>query len=443
MMKRRQYKYVERVKPEDAKRTPVDHTPPEDLGYELIRKERYTTQEFAALEWERLWKKVWQLGALERDLEEVGSYFCLEVGPESVFFVRQKDGSVKAFNNVCPHRGNRIVDTGIGEAEKFKCSYHGWTFGLNGKFKHLPNAEVFPQGAPCSGLQQLPCAVWGSFIWFSLDPDAIPFDDYISPLKDHLEPYHFERMFLTRDVTIEWDCNWKTSVDAFNETYHVSATHPQLLWYLNDLDVQIDCYERHSRYLVPFGMLSPHLDGAPEIPPPLKSMLVDAGLDPASYSGPVDGIRKTVQNFLRENGPEKGYDFSELNDDQLTDDYNYLIFPNLTFNTHADHLMLFRHRPNFEDPNKMFFDVWTFALIPDEDEQPEERPRHKQYKGGEKSLGMVIDQDGHNLPKVQKGMNSDGYKGLWLGDLEVRIRHFHKVISDYIYGPDGKGPDDI
>ena len=269
-------------------------------------------------------------------------------------------------------------------------------------------------------------------VFFSLNKKVMPFEEYIEPLKGHFEPYHFERMTMTRDVTVEWDCNWKASVDAFNETYHVSATHPQLKWYLNDMDVQIDCYERHSRYLVPFGMTSPSIDQIPEIPPPLKFMLNEVGLDPASYEGPVDKIRDVVQKHARKYAKEKGFDYSDLNDDQLTDDYNYLVFPNLTFNTHADHLMLFRHRPHPTDPNKMFFDSWTLEYIVDDEELPEFRPRHKHYRANEKSLGMVIDQDGANLPKVQQGMQSAAYKGLWLGDLEVRIRHFHKTLDDYI-----------
>ncbi|MFK8017171.1 MAG: SRPBCC family protein, partial [Gammaproteobacteria bacterium] len=99
---------------------------------------------------------------------------------------------------------------------------------------------------------------------------------------------------------------------------------------------------------------------------------------------------------------------------------------------HADHLMLFRHRPHPTDPNKMFFDTWTLEYIVDEDEIPEYRPRHKHYKSGEKYLGMVIDQDGGNLPRVQQGMNSAAYDGLWLGDLEVRLRHFHQTLTAYL-----------
>ena len=432
----RQYKHVERVAEATPGGTPIDHVPPDDFGHHAIPKERYTTQDYMDLEWRRMWTKVWLLGGFERDLVEPGQVVCTQIGRESVLLVRQDDGEVRAFFNVCMHRGNRILEEGLHEVETLKCSYHGWEYALNGRFKNVPNRELFPQGLPCAGLVELPCAVWNGFVFYSLDKDVMPFEDYMAPLIGHFEPYHFERMTLTRDITMEWECNWKASVDAFNETYHVEATHPQLLWYLNDLDVQIDCYDRHSRYLVPFGMTSPKIQRIPDIPPPLKFMLAEAGLDPASYSGPVDGIRKTVQAHLRANAADMGFDYSDLNDDQLTDDYNYLVFPNLTFNTHADHLMLFRHRPHPTDPNRMFFDSWTLKYIVDEDELPERRPRHRHLGPGEKSMGMVIDQDGGNLPKVQQGMNSAAYSGLWLGDLEVRIRHFHKTLDDYLDAED-------
>src|SRR3546814_2841775 len=90
----------------------------------------------------------------------------------------------------------------------------------------------------------------------------------------------------------------------------------------------------------------------------------------------------------------------------------------------------------------MFYDVWLFELVPDGEEWPE-RPKHKRFKHGDKSIGQVLDQDAFNLPTVQKGMHSDAFKGLWIGDQELRIRHFHKVLDDYIYGPGGKGPGDI
>ena len=135
---------------------------------------------------------------------------------------------------------------------------------------------------------------------------------------------------------------------------------------------------------------------------------------------------------MRENQDELGKDYSDLHDDQLTDDYNYLLFPNVTFNTHADDLMLFRHRPHPTDPNKMLFDVWMFDYIAEGEEWPE-LPRHDHRpEGSTRSLGLVIDQDAANLATVQQGMHSSGYPGLWLSDQELRLRHFHKTITDFI-----------
>jgi hypothetical protein len=87
----------------------------------------------------------------------------------------------------------------------------------------------------------------------------------------------------------------------------------------------------------------------------------------------------------------------------------------------------------------MLYDVWTFELVPDGQERPR-RPRHQHFKYGDKSIGLVLDQDAQNLPGVQAGMNSAAFQGLWIGSQELRIRHFHKVIDDYVYGPGGKPP---
>jgi phenylpropionate dioxygenase-like ring-hydroxylating dioxygenase large terminal subunit len=432
------YKKVRRVAGAESPVTPVEHTADPELGYALVRKERYTSAEFMLLEWERIWTRVWLLGGCEQDLREPGDFICTDIGRESVLIVRQRDGGLRAFHNVCQHRGNRLRPEGTGSTESFTCQYHHWDYDLDGSFRRIPDLDTFPQGAPpCDGIAALPCAAWGGFVWFSLNRDVGPLADYLAPVNGHLDPYNFHKMALTRDITVEWDCNWKTSVDAFNESYHVQGIHPQLMWYLHDLDIQIDTYERHNRYLIPFGILSPRVRKPNAIPDPIKTIMKGAGMDPADYDGPIENIRCDVQKWKRAHGAEQGKDYSRLNDDQLTDDYHYLVFPNVTLNTHADDLMLFRQRPHPTDPDKMFYDVWTLELVPDGRDWPE-RPRHQRFKHGERSIGLVLDQDAQNLPGVQKGMHSAGFPGLWLGAQELRIRHFHKVIDDYLYGPAGK-----
>ena len=441
-----EYARVRRVEPGRDGRTsarpgtPAGKAPDVDLGSDVIDQRRYTSRKFMRLEWERLWTKVWLIAGRGVDIPRAGDYLVTEIGPESILLVRQTGGDVRAFYNVCQHRGNRLRPCGRGSAGdslSFKCLYHHWEYNLDGSYRRIPDLDTFDQGAPPYGLTELKCAEWGGFVWFSMNPDAEPLANYLDPVPAHLDPYHFERMVQTRDVTVEWDCNWKTSVDAFNESYHVQGIHPQLLWYLHDLDIQIDCYERHNRYLIPFATLSPRVRKPPAIPDSIKLIMKAAGMDPADYDAPIGNIRRDVQAHKRATGAERGRDYSELNDDQLTDDYHYMIFPNLSLNVHADDFWVFRQRPHATDPNKMYYDIWTYELVPEGQEWPA-RAKHVTWKHGDKSIGLVLDQDAANLPHVQAGMNSRGFRGLWLGRQEQRIRHFHKVIDDYLF-PGGAG----
>jgi phenylpropionate dioxygenase-like ring-hydroxylating dioxygenase large terminal subunit len=423
---------VARIKPTDFTVTPAAKAPDPGLGYAMIPKERYTSREYMQREWDGLWTKTWLMACRLDDIPNAGDYTVTEIGRESLLIVRQADGSVRAFYNVCLHRGNRLMMAGRGTTETFRCDYHHWEYNLDGSFKRIPDFEAsFPQGKPCDGLSEIKCDSWGGFVFFNLNPNAEPLLEFLDPLPAHLDPYHFDRMVMTRDWTVEWDCNWKTSVDAFNESYHVQGIHPELLYYLDDFDLQIDTYNKHSRYLIPFATISHRVHETTEIPPLIKHIMLNAGMDPADFDGRVPEVRKAVQQWKRKHGPAEGLDYSQLNDDQLTDDYHYLIFPNIQLNTHADDLMLFRQRPHPTDPDKMFFDLQNFRLLKKDEERPG-RPQHRQFKHGEKSLGTVLDQDAYNLPGVQAGMHSAGFPGLWIGDQELRIRHFHKVLEDYV-----------
>ena len=90
-MARKAYKKVDRVKNPVAGGTPIEHVPPEDFGYDMIPKERYTSEDYMRREWSHMWSKVWLLAGLSHDLEEAGDYICTEIGTESVIVIRQKD----------------------------------------------------------------------------------------------------------------------------------------------------------------------------------------------------------------------------------------------------------------------------------------------------------------------------------------------------------------
>ena len=156
-------------------------------------------------------------------------------------------------------------------------------------------------------------------------------------------------------------------------------------------------------------------------------------MNPDDFKGRVSDVRRAVQLHKRANQEKLGFDYTEFNDDQLSDDYHYYIFPNITMNVHAESALFFRQRPHETDPDKMYFDVRMFQRPPKGQNRPP-LPDHERVKHGERSLGLVLDQDSVNLPHVQKGMHSSAFEGLWISNQERRIRHMHKTLMDYING---------
>ena len=229
-----------------------DKEPEPNLSYEYIPKERYTSKEFMKLEWDHIWTKIWLRGGLSQDLKEANDYITTEIGNYSILITRGEDMKARAFYNVCKHRGNTLAQQKMGKIDKtFKCSYHRWQYDAAGQLVDAPDPHTFPQGVcdPSLHLTELPCEEWNGWIMYSLNPDVRPLDEWLGPVKAHLEAYNFDKMDLVMDMTVEWNCNWKASVDAFNETYHVWGTHPQLMDWLDDQNVQIDLYDIHNRYL--------------------------------------------------------------------------------------------------------------------------------------------------------------------------------------------------
>ncbi len=424
------------VRVKESVKTPAGKSSEPAMGNELIPHERYISKEFMQLEWERMWSKVWLIGCREEEIPEIGDYITTEIGQESLLIVRGEDGVPRALYNICNHRGNRVKFDECGNSQTLVCAYHFWEYDLTGKLINVPDVEDFHQGCPSEKLSMKPVRTetWGGFVWFNLNPDAEPLAEYLGVLPQHLDPYHFENLAMTMDVTVEWDCNWKTSVDAFNEVYHVQGIHPELFYTIDDVDVQIDLYERHNRYLVPFKTYSPRLgEVLDEVPEVLAGELRALGMDPDDFTGRVSDIRQAVQKFKRKNEAVLGHDYSEMNDDQLSDDYHYYIFPNITMNVHAESMLFFRQRPHETNPDKMYFDVRMFQAIPKGKSRPP-LPDHERVKHGERSLGLVLDQDSVNLPHVQKGLHSEAFQGLHISHQERRIRHMHKTLMDYING---------
>lgn len=419
--------------------TPMTRAPIPALGTEPIPKERYLSEAFAARERDRMWSRVWLMAGRTSDIPNPGDWFTFEIGHESVLVVRQKDGSIAARHNVCMHRGNRLKPPGRGHAGSFTCSFHGWRYGIDGCLLKVLDPESFPQGASSEelSLRTVRCDTWAGFVFVNLAPEGESLRDYLGMIPEHLDPYGFQDWQLTFDCTIEIDCNWKTSVDAFNEAYHIAATHPWTLEFTDDVNTEYDCYERHTRMIFPEVQASPRHPGAGTVTRAMKEMmLARVGVDTENFAGGPAEARRAYADAIRAIAPTLGGDVSQLNEAQLCDDFHYTIFPNVTFNTHSLFVWVFLHRPHPTDPNRMYFDFWNLMNAPGQ-ELP--RPEKRFYRAtdhdtlkGECEGGDLLDEDLRNLPQIQAGMRSSGFDALHLGDQEIRIRHHHATLMGYL-----------
>ena len=215
---------------------------------------------------------------------------------------RRWTGQVRAFFNVCQHRGNRLVTAEVGSllTGEFQCAYHGWRFGTDGRLNWVPDEDDFPQGSPCGvrNLVEMPSDTWAGFIWFNMDPDAAPLREWLDPVAEHLDVYRMEDMKRTHWVTVEGDFNWKCVQDNFNESYHLPYVHPQTLASMNEhhSGCQFDLYPSgHARMLMPGGAPGPQYQGKPERT--IKSLGADLEfweLDPEPYLDDLPSLRTAL-----------------------------------------------------------------------------------------------------------------------------------------------------
>lgn len=433
--------------------TPLAKAPDPDLGSERIPIDRYIDPEILRREFEVLWPKTWLLAGVQCDVQEPGDYFVFENGQESILVTCAEDGEIRAFYNVCQHRANQLKPAGCGHTDSIVCAFHRWEWNLDGSLKDVPEAHDFPQGTPADelSLPEIKCDTWGGFVWVSMDPEIEPLADYLGEIPAHLDPYEFEKMVLVSDETVEWDCNWKTSVDIFSETYHVRGVHPESEFLADDVNVQMDLYGAHTRFIAPMYIPSPRKIGPDKaLNPIMIDYLKSEGFPVDEYEGDVTTLPQAVADFKREQSKKNGLDFSKMHDEQLTADFHYNIFPNVTFNLFGEQMWMFRHRPHPTDPDKMYFDRMIFNRVPEGEVSAESvagavdlfvelgegtvegRPEHRFYRHGERSSGLLLDQDASCLGTVQKGLHSRGMKGLWISYHERRIRNFHKYWEDYM-----------
>jgi len=427
----------------------------EDLSTADVDVERYWSYDWHRLEVEHVWKKVWQVACRVEEIPEPGDYVVYDIVDDSVIVVRTESGDIIAHTNSCMHRATSIA-AGVGNVHEFRCPFHGWTYNIEGKLTFVPGDWDFSHlDLDNIHLPRVKLDTWGGFVFINLDPDPKPLKDYLGVLPDHLNDFHIEDRYKAIHVSKVVPCNWKVAQEAFIEGYHVAETHydknpdgslaatgAAVTNY--DTSIQYDYWQPHVSRLnmlggIPSGYIAKQL--------PDEQSIVDA------YFGrrPGGGVQlregQTARSVIAENNRKvwsetHGVDLSDKSDAEMVDQIQYTLFPNFTVWPTIVAPLIYRFRPDGDDPTHSIFEIWMLYPKKADGSHP---PTMEEIRMGDdqawseiKELGAygpVIDQDTPNFPRIQKGLRASKKGAVSFANYqENRIRAFHETLDQYLAG---------
>ncbi len=259
--------------------------------------------------------------ALSCELAGVGSYRALDVAGVPVLVVRGVDGQVKAFVNMCSHRGAQLVEEGTGRARRFSCPYHAWTYGLDGELVGIFQREDFGEvDAACLGLTRLPVLERAGLVWAVLTPGStLDLASFLCGYDELLSLFEFERWHVVARRSVAGP-NWKVAYDGYLDLYHLPVLHRETFGTKIPNRALYDAWGPHQRVTAPNPKYRDLLE-LPEQDWPLERLLngvwtifphvsiatFDVGMRGVLVSqlfpGPDVGSSTTVQTFLVEREP--------------------------------------------------------------------------------------------------------------------------------------------
>src|SRR3954454_7722700 len=190
----------------------------------------YTDPRVAELEARTVFGRSWQMVGRAEQVAKPGQYVTAEVGGEPIVAVRGADGVLRAFFNVCRHHAAGVMTEPCGEAQHLRCPYHGWTYGLDGALKGVPEFD----GVQCferekTGLMPLRVETWEKFVFVCLDPQATSFAEFLGGMVKRFQPMNLSSLHFAERRVFTLECNWKVFVDNYLDGgYHVPHLHKGL-----------------------------------------------------------------------------------------------------------------------------------------------------------------------------------------------------------------------
>jgi choline monooxygenase len=335
----------------------------------------YIDTDVYPMEKAKIFGRTWQVVGHRDQVTNPGDYFTIDLQGEPLLIVRDSQGEVRGFYNICRHRAGPPAE-GCGSRKLFRCGYHGWTYGLDGKLISAPefeNVQEFDRSY--FALKPVRVEEWFNLIFVNLDPDAEGLIKSLGKLPKQAERFGFSGMKLFERRTYEMKCNWKTYVDNYLEGYHLPSVHPGLNRELDYNAYTVEPYARHVRQF-----------------------------------SPIRGAQSGDSTPRR---------YQETSDD-LTTDY-FWIFPNWMLNCYPDNVSVNIVAPLDAEHCRAIFDWYL----------PEADLGSAAAKASVEFSDEIQLEDGTICETVQRNLHSRSYeRGRYSVKQETGVHAFHRMYAE-------------
>jgi Rieske 2Fe-2S family protein len=349
----------------------------------------------AIFAWERteILRRDWVMVAREEDVAEPGSYQLVALDGEDLIVVRGRDGTLRAFHNVCRHRGTAVAEEACGKVVRFQCPYHAWIYDLDGSLiraKHTDDLEDFSPGD--YGLAAVRLETWQGFVFLNLDPQAVSLASQLGDLVEHWARFDFRTLRSAKRTEYDVGSNWKFIAENYSECYHCPGLHPQLNR-LTPYDLGGD-FDPDGAWQGGWMELA---DGA-------ETMALDGGHGSRDGRPPMTGI--TAEDERRV--------------------YYYVLWPTTFLSIHPDYLLVHRLVPQGPDRTLVTCD-WLFeaSTIAAPGFDPSDAVAF---------WDLTNTQDWHVCELQQRGTRSSSWVAGRYSNQEASVHAFDQMVADRYAG---------
>lgn len=381
-----------------------------ELGAGPVPTEPYVSPAYFEREREKIFRQSWLLVCHESEIPRPGDFLVrrLAIFNASIIIARGRDGTVRAFHNVCRHRGNKLVCVdGHGHTEAFFCKFHGWTFALDGRLRGVPEQDRFQAlNKRELGLKSFTMQMWKGFVFVhAQEQPKQSLREYLGTLADPLEAFPFEQMRPLAHYSATLRANWKVGINAFQEAYHVPTVHAVSA---RSLFVSRLC---HFRFHGPHRAMT--LPISPEFEPKPVEILSSRF------------TRGMSQDAVENSGTGSFPGTNPCGTPNFSFDIN-IVFPSSFIDVGEGYYFTYEFWPLRVDEVNFVMKVYTLPA-----------KKWSQRIGQELSrvfLREGVSEDLSTLESTQEGLQSGALPTMTLSDQEIAIRHQYRVVEDILRG---------